>query len=267
MKVIVLTYSGHLGANYILTHLPKNKDIEIVGIINRSTRWPQIKKRTKRLLLISGILVGLRFLVLFASLSIAAYLKRVFSKKRRILDADEVAKIHNIPYHDVLSVNSKSTLEIIKKLKPDLLISNHFEQIIEKPLLQIPKIGTINIHPGILPKYGGIFPYFWKLLNREKHAGVTIHWMTEKLDDGEIIGIKRFKIKKADTAVDLLHKSSKVGLKLLNKTLRKIKKGTSQSVCKKGRCKCYTLPTLNQFREFQATGRRLFSFKKLAKYF
>ena len=76
----------------------------------------------------------------------------------------------------------------IKKLSPDIIIVSSFNQIIPKPIISIPKLGVINIHPSLLPKYRGATPTVWALMNGEKETGVTIHFIEdERIDNGNII--------------------------------------------------------------------------------
>jgi folate-dependent phosphoribosylglycinamide formyltransferase PurN len=265
MKVVVLTNSSHFAANYILTGLPKNKDIEIVGIIEaRNSRT----KYAKRIIAIAGILVSLEFLAFFLTLKIFSKLKRIFWKKRRLLEADEIAAKYKIPYFETKNINHKDSIKILKKLKPDLIISNYFEQILKRKVLDIPIKGTINIHPGLLPMYRGTFAYFWKLVNKEKKAGITIHFMTKTLDKGKILAQKSFKITKADTVVDVIGKGAKLGTKMLNRTLRNLKENKIPRIKpRKLKSGYYSFPDKKAVKRFYQNDRKLFTFKSIRQYF
>ena len=75
---------------------------------------------------------------------------------------------YSFPVINTNNINSKKTIEIIKGLKPDLIFSIYFNQIIKEELLTIPSYGLVNIHPSYLPEYRGVGPTFWVLANNEK---------------------------------------------------------------------------------------------------
>jgi len=89
-------------------------------------------------------------------------------------------------------INSQNFVDWVKSNKPDLIISAAYPQIFRKPLLQAPKIGCINSHPSLLPRCRGAHPVFWAIASGEKQSGVTAHYMTTSLDDGDIIAQRKF---------------------------------------------------------------------------
>lgn len=273
MRVIIFTNNEHPAGNYFLNRIVKNKDVEIVGIFNaKNFKFSQFKRHTEKALLLGGVIVSLRLVALLISLKVVSFLKRTFSTKRKIFNADEIAKMHNIPYHYVNSINSKESIRIMKKMRPDIIISSFFDKIIKKKVLEIPPLGVINVHPGILPHYRGLYPYFWKLVHREKISGVTIHTMTEEIDKGRILAIKTFKIRKNDDVISLGIKSGKAGVKLLKKTLRIIKKEGYKSFKAKKittlrKSGYFGLPTRAAVDKLYKQNKEVWSFRKLLKYF
>ena len=103
----------------------------------------------------------------------------------------------------------------IKKFKPDVLLSFHFRKKIPNSIINIPKYGSINAHPSLLPKYAGCFSSVWALFNNEKKTGITFHYMKKKYDAGNILLQDIINIKKSDTAFSLFHKLVKLSLKNL----------------------------------------------------
>src|SRR3990167_2933061 len=97
-----------------------------------------------------------------------------------------VAQKYKIKYFETKDVNTKSHLNYIKKLKPDIIVSS-CGQIFKRELLELPKIACINRHSALLPKYGGVLPVFWAMYHNEKKFGVSIHIMVEKIDQGDIV--------------------------------------------------------------------------------
>jgi hypothetical protein len=88
-------------------------------------------------------------------------------------------------------VNQPETVEEIKALAPDVILSARYEWIFKDAVLAIPKYGLYNVHPGELPGYGGVFAPFRAAMNGEKHAAATLHVIDQGLDTGPIVGIAR----------------------------------------------------------------------------
>lgn len=110
-------------------------------------------------------------------------------------------------------------IEQLKNIKPDLIIVAAYRQILPKEIIEMPKYGCINIHASLLPKYRGASPIQTAILNGDEETGVTIMKMDSGLDTGDIISQEKTKIENGDTAQDLHDKLSKIGAKLLIKTL------------------------------------------------
>lgn len=128
----------------------------------------------------------------------------------------------NIPIIQVDDLNSIAFANKIKEFKPDLQIVVAF-RILPKEIFTIPKLGTINLHPSLLPEYRGPAPIQWAIINGEKKTGVTTFYIDEKIDEGNIIYQKGIQIKKTDTYTTLENKLSEAGAKLLYKTIKGIK--------------------------------------------
>lgn len=103
-------------------------------------------------------------------------------------------------------VNDAATLEAIRTAEPQYLFSFYFRQMMSADLLAIPTHGALNMHGSLLPKYRGRAPVNWVLVNGEKHTGVTLHFMDEKPDHGDIVLQRRIAISREDTALTLTDK-------------------------------------------------------------
>lgn len=101
---------------------------------------------------------------------------------------------------------NKKYLEIIQKIEPDLIIICNFHKIIKNELIQIAKIGTFNLHSSLLPKLRGGTSIIWALKNNLEKTGVTLHCVTEGVDDGDIISQKEVNIDFWDTQGSLYEK-------------------------------------------------------------
>lgn len=140
------------------------------------------------------------------------FLKNKFSKK----------------FISLKSINSDQFIDLIRKNKYDLIVSYSCPQIITNNILnKIRKLNVeiVNFHPGILPKYRGIFTNFYSLKNKETEVGITLHKITKKIDSGEIITTFKILVNSKDTIYDLYKKIylSQDSLKFIAKSIKNYK--------------------------------------------
>ena len=111
------------------------------------------------------------------------------------------------------------------QLNPDLFCVVAYGKILPKDILEIPKLGSVNVHASLLPKYRGAAPIQWAVLNGEKTTGVTTMFMDEGMDTGDIILKQEVEIGENETTGELWERLSKIGGRLLIETVDKIEKG------------------------------------------
>ena len=126
--------------------------------------------------------------------------------------------------------NNQEFLEEIKSLNPDLICVVAYGKILPEELLNIPKLGCINVHGSLLPKYRGAAPIQWAVLNGDKKTGITTMYMDKGMDTGDMILKEEVEIGKDETTGELWEKLEKIGGKLLVKTLQKIEDGTAPRI-------------------------------------
>lgn len=118
-----------------------------------------------------------------------------------------------------LLVMKKREQERIQKalldMRPDLIITCSFPIILQKSVLEIPKLGGINVHPSLLPEYRGPNPIFWALFNEEKNTGVSIHRLSAKIDEGDVLLQKQIKISAQENLESLTAKIADAAAALL----------------------------------------------------
>lgn len=119
-------------------------------------------------------------------------------------------------------------IEEIKSLKPDVICVVAYGKILPKEILEIPKLGCINVHGSLLPKYRGAAPIQWAVINGDKTTGITTMYMNEGMDTGDIILKQEVEIGEDETTGELWERLSKVGGELLVKTLAEIENGTAK---------------------------------------
>ncbi len=123
--------------------------------------------------------------------------------------------------------NNEEFINEIKNLNPDVICVVAYGKILPKEILDIPKLGCVNLHGSILPKYRGAAPIQWAILNGDTQTGVTTIYMDEGMDSGDIILEEKVKINEDETTGELWEKLSRIGAKLLTKTMYKIEAGTA----------------------------------------
>ena len=124
----------------------------------------------------------------------------------------------------------KEDYQAVADLKPDLIITAAYGQIVPQAVLDIPRLGCINVHASLLPLYRGGAPVHQAIIDGQEKTGVTIMYMVKKMDAGDMIDQKETPILEEDTVGILYDRLSDLGAKLLKETLPDILKGTNQRI-------------------------------------
>ena len=140
---------------------------------------------------------------------------------------------YNIDYFKLDNVNSNESLKRINNYSCDLLVSMSFNQIFKKQIINLTSIGIINCHAGKLPFYRGRNILNWALINDEKEFGITVHFIDEGIDTGDIISQKTFTISEKDNYNSLLTKAYFNCSNMLFDTLGKILEGDYKRIKQK----------------------------------
>lgn len=149
--------------------------------------------------------------------------------RKRIITPPEVkvcALKHGIEVYQPEKMRDGTALEIIRNLKPELIVVVAYGKILPKEILDFPKYGCINIHGSLLPKLRGAAPIQWSVINGDEYAGVTSMMMNEGLDTGDMILKKEVKIDFNETSGQLYDRLSFVGAEVLEETLLQLENGT-----------------------------------------
>ncbi len=142
----------------------------------------------------------------------------------------ELAKAHHLPVYTPSSPNTPAFMDLIRKFAPDLIFSFYYRRLLARELLAIPRLGGINLHGSLLPKYRGRSPVNWVLINGESETGVTLHYMVEKADAGDIVAQRSVPIDMEDSALSLFHKLTKAAVQLLKESYPQIRAGTAPRI-------------------------------------
>jgi len=122
-------------------------------------------------------------------------------------------------------VNTPKYLEIIRKLQPDLIVSMHYAVIFNKELLSIPPLGCVNEHPSRLPAGQGMTPSYWHMIIGDPQNWITLHYLNEGIDKGDIIAEGCTDVLPDDTGTTCARRLSEVGHQLFKENLPLIREG------------------------------------------
>lgn len=139
----------------------------------------------------------------------------------------QFAQEKNIPVYQPEKVKENTEIfESLKDLNPDIICVVAYGKILPKEILEIPRLGCVNVHASLLPKYRGAAPIQWAVINGDKTTGVTTMFMDTGMDTGDIIIKKETEINEDETTGELWERLSVLGGELLAETLKKIENGT-----------------------------------------
>ena len=134
---------------------------------------------------------------------------------------------HSLPVYTPDSLKGEDFAALLNEINPDLIAVVAYGKILPKSVLDFPKHGCINVHVSLLPKYRGAAPMQRAIINGEKETGVTIMYMAEGVDTGDIIATEAFPIGAEDDFEAIHDRSAETGAKLLVKTIADIAEGTA----------------------------------------
>jgi methionyl-tRNA formyltransferase len=155
-------------------------------------------------------------------------------------------------------VNAPDFIATLRSMDPDLVISVSCPQIFHRPLLDLPRLGCLNVHSALLPKYRGMLPTFWALVNGEPETGVTVHRMVEGIDGGDIVLQRRVPIAEDETLLSLMRKTKRMAADLVLESIKEFDAGTVSPMSNPADEGSYfSFPTRADVDRFRALGRRI----------
>ena len=131
-----------------------------------------------------------------------------------------------IPVYTPKTLRDESFMDLLREISPDLIVVVAYGKILPKEVIDFPKYGCINLHVSLLPKYRGAAPMQRAIMEGESETGVTVMYMDEGLDTGDILSVEKFPIEDTDDFEAIHDRSAVVGAKLLSETIEKIEEGT-----------------------------------------
>jgi len=144
------------------------------------------------------------------------------TRDKRDKDFLKFVKYNNIKFS---TEKINDCLGIIKREKPKYLLSIYYPYIINDKILKQVQFRAINLHPSLLPKYKGCFSAPWTIISNEEYSGITYHYMTSEVDQGNIILQKKVKVADDDSGFSLYHKLITLGINNFDAAFKKLRSG------------------------------------------
>ena len=248
MDIVFLTRTNRPVAVRVLKEILKEKKLNVKGVVaeetlrGKSIRY--LRKRFIRQVRSHGFwsVTAQTILLLWNKIAHLVGIKG----SDECFTLGDLRHIYDLNLHVVQNMHDEKTVNIIRDMEPDIGVVVG-TGILKPKVFRIPKQGTINMHQGKVPEYRGGPPAFWELFNDEKTIGVTIHFIDEKLDTGDVILQKEIEIMPDDSLESLQHKLDGLGKKMVVEALLNIRDGTSKSIPQGKRLlKINRLPTKKQ---------------------
>lgn len=249
-RIVVIT-NGNYFARVILSGVLRKRQSEIVHVIvvggdyrNRTglhAAWHLAKCMAPRFFLFK-LLLHLAQRIFETGTGEVASLQASPSGTQRILITE------------VSSVEDPRVRQLLEDLSPDLLISVSCPQRIGHTLLSLVKRGGINIHSSLLPAYAGLAPYLWVLANGERVTGTTVHWMTHKWDQGNILVQKECAIEPGVSVFHLFEALARLGDEALVEAVELALAGAKGSQQNLSQRSYYSHPTAAACRDLKRRG-------------
>lgn len=149
-------------------------------------------------------------------------------------EAPEVlARAHGIPVRMETNFNADPVFQTLQAIQPDFLFSFYFREMIQARFLDLPKKGAYNLHGSLLPRYRGRAPLNWVLVKGESETGISLHAMTPKPDDGDIIAQTRLPIAWDETPLSLTLRAAEAARSLIRESVPALVAGTAPRINQK----------------------------------
>lgn len=161
-------------------------------------------------------------------------------KKLSMPPVKELALKYDIPVYQPIKAREESFVETLKEINPELIVVVAFGQILPKSILDIPKLGCVNVHASLLPKYRGAAPLNWVIINGEEKTGVTTMYMDVGLDTGDMILKSEIPLNDEITAGELHDKMMIDGAEVLKETIDLIEQGKAPREKQNDENTCYS---------------------------
>ena len=164
----------------------------------------------------------------------AVFTKQDMPRGRKMImtppEVKVLAQEHNLTVYQPSTLKDEDVINTIKSLNPDVIVVVAYGKLLPKAVLDIPRLGCINVHGSLLPRFRGAAPIQWTVIEGDEFGGVTTMYMGEGLDTGDIILTAKTKVGENETAGELFDRLAVMGADLLIETLTLLEKGEAPRI-------------------------------------
>ncbi len=276
MKIFIITVDEYYFIPRFLEGVIRNNNVKIIGIGAMPPTLSHESTHTFALKLfkVFGFKVFTQHCLFYGKYFLLDLRNRIFKagKLRKFVSivlhgisinkyfsVKSIAVNSSIDFYKIEDVNSPDFISRLQTLDIDVIVSVAATQLFKKDILNLPKMCCINLHSSLLPEYRGVSPSFWTMLNGEEKTGVTVHYMDEKIDSGDIIIQNVINIEKDDTVKMLNEKVADVGAASLIEALKLLENNTVKPIpldITKG--SYFSVPGRDDVRRFISNGKEFF---------
>lgn len=258
MRIAIVTQEEPFYLPPALDTLCRERKDDIVALIVLPSFNEGLSDTARRLYEFYGPIDFTRLGWRFAWAKVANQVNRLGAVTRPY-SAVDVAKRYNIPIYTPAKINAREFITVLQEeIQPDLLVSIAASQILKRRVLDVPQFGCINLHSAPLPRYQGMMPNFWTMLHEEPQAAVTIHYMVEQLDAGDVILQRPVPIHPDDSLDDLMVRSKEIGIQAMLDAIGLIEAGTIEpQPLDASKATYFSFPKREDARKLRELGRAL----------
>ena len=248
LKKIILSGHDNSGSRYILKKLASEfPEVEFSVIITEGIYY-------KKSFLQSVLKLVIESSILFCA--VRAFEMLVYKIKGDTIESH--CRKNGIEFIKTADINGKDIVDYVNAKSPDLLVSLYTMHIYKEPLISLPKYGSINSHPSILPEYRGLEVFFWAMANGEKNTGSSVFYLSENVDDGRVIHDEVIPLEDRYTMHDVYDLITERGAELIVQSIRDIDNDAVQTRTPVGEGSYFPMPTRGAVWNFIKQGKRFF---------
>lgn len=251
MKIFIIAMEDPVYTLPFLREIIAERQQDILGVaVSKGGRLALPKKRSRFVYLLSLLVImGIVHFIKFSCITLHFKLRKKLAPHLTFIDDPSLLHFARQKGINTFTVDNPNRAEFVRQLEelnPDVII-NQSQSIIKRRLLKVAGIGMINRHNALLPKNRGRLAPFWALYKNEKETGVSIHFVREGIDSGDIIVQERFPIEKNDNFNSIVRKNYTVAPRAMLKALALLEKGQYELIKNDDALSTYnSVPTLKE---------------------
>lgn len=251
MKIFICTMEDPVYTLPFIKQIIEARRQDIVGVaVSNGNRLTIGKQRSRLVYMLSLLLImGPRYFGRYAFITLSYKAGKLLAGRVPGMTSPSILRYAadlGIPTYDVRSVNDSYFLAELRRIKPDVII-NQAQNILKRDFLSIPRLGVLNRHNALLPRNRGRLTPFWVAYRGERQTGVSIHFVEEGIDSGDILVQEQFAVSEQDTFNTIAEQNYSLATKAMLQALSLLESGSFQVIKNDNAAATYnTVPTFRE---------------------